>query len=311
MPIDRRGIRASEGKFRIAAFVVVAAAIAAAAPPLPAAVRLVPPAAYASSRQTTGESGEECKDGKEGCPSEIPARLDEWAAKGGPRRDASGRIEGTVTLGEKLKQKRMRFALYPQDAQQAVTEARRASPARGERDDEFRNVVVYLESAPALQAAARGGAAPQPPSGPFSIRQEGLAFVPHVLPILRGSTVEFPNTDPVFHNVFSLARAATFDLGRYPRGDARSVRFETAGIVKVFCHIHSDMSAVVMILDNPFFVVPDSEGRFTLDGLPPGEYKAVAWHERARLARRNVRIEAGRATMVSFDIPLSEDEAGD
>ena len=71
------------------------------------------------------------------------------------------------------------------------------------------------------------------------------------------------------------------------------------------------MSAVVKVLDNPFFVVPDSEGRFRLDGLPPGEYKAAAWHERARLARRSVRIEAGRATTVRFDIPLTEDGAGD
>lgn len=310
MSHDRREVRASSGGFRLAAFAVMAAAIAAAAPPVPAAVRLVPPAAYASSRQSSGEP-EECKDGSQDCPAEIPARLDELAARGNAaRRESVGRLEGTVNLGERLKQKRMRFALYPQDAQQAVAEARKTS-ARGDRDDEFRNVVVYLESAPALAAAARSGAAPQAPSGPLSIRQEGLTFVPHVLPILRGSTVEFPNTDSVFHNVFSLARAATFDLGRYPRGDARSVRFESAGIVKVFCHIHSDMSAVVMILDNPFFVVPDSQGRFRLDGLPPGEYKAVAWHERARLARRSVRIEAGRATTVTFDIPLSEDGAGD
>ncbi|HZN02002.1 MAG TPA: carboxypeptidase regulatory-like domain-containing protein [Candidatus Polarisedimenticolia bacterium] len=311
MPIHRREVRAS-GRVRLAAGAMVAAAIAAAAPPVPAAVRLVPPAAHASSRQGQGDpESAECKDGAPGtpgCPAEMPARLDEWPARGA--RPSAGRLEGTVNLGERLKQKRMRFALYPQDTQQALAGTRRAS-ARGERDDEYRNVVVYLESTPALSAAARAGAAPASPSGPLSIRQEGLAFVPHVLPVLRGTTVEFPNTDPVFHNVFSLARAATFDLGRYPRGDARSVRFDAPGTVKVFCHIHSDMSAVVLVLDNPFFVVPDSEGRFRLEGLPPGEYQAAAWHERARLARRKVRIETGRATTVTFDIPLSEDGAGD
>ena len=310
MSIHGRNVRAWGGD-RVVALAVTVVAIAAAASPLPAAVRLIPPAAHASSRpaETQDPDSAECKPGERGCP-EIPVRLDEWPARSGARKEAMGRLEGTVNLGERLKQKRMRFALYPQDSQQALAEARRPSAGK-EREDEFRNVVVYLESTPALQAALRAGAAPALPAGPASIRQDGLAFVPHVLPVLRGSTVEFPNGDPVFHNVFSLARAASFDLGRYPRGEARSVRFDTAGIVKVFCHIHSDMSAVVMVLDNPFFVVPDSEGRFRLDGLPPGEYKAAAWHERARLSRRSVRIEAGRATTVSFDIPLSEDGAGD
>lgn len=309
MSVDRWEVRASGG-FRIAAGAVAAVAIIAAVRPTPAAVRLVPPAAYASSRQAPDPAQPaECKSGERDCP-EATIALDEWNARTGRRAETSGRLEGTVALGERLKAKRMRFALYPQDAQQAAAEVHRPT-TQGERDDEFRNVVVYLESTPALAAAARSGAASPAPAGALAIRQDGLAFVPHVLPILRGSTVEFPNSDPVFHNVFSLARAASFDLGRYPRGDARSVRFETAGIVKVFCHIHSDMSAVVMVLDNPFFVVPDALGRFHLDGLPPGEYKAAAWHERARLARRNIRIEAGRATTVRFDIPLSEDGAGD
>lgn len=306
MSVDRWEVRASGG-FRIAAGAAAAVAIIAAVRPAPAAVRLVPAAAYASSRQTPGPAQPaECKSGERDCP-EAAIALDEWNARTGRRAETSGRLEGTVTLGERLKAKRMRFALYPQDAQQAAAEVHRHT-AQGERDDEFGNVVVYLESAPALAAAAAAASAP---AGALTIRQDGLAFVPHVLPILRGSTVEFPNSDPVFHNVFSLARAASFDLGRYPRGDARSVRFETAGIVKVFCHIHSDMSAVVIVLDNPFFAVPDALGRFHLDGLPPGEYKAAAWHERARLARRNIRIEAGRATTVRFDIPLSEDGAGD
>lgn len=310
MSIPGRNVRAWGG-LRVAALAVTAVAIVAVASPLPAAVRLIPPAAHASSRPAETQDPEqaECRPGERGCP-EIPARFDESPARAGGRKEPVGRLEGTVNLGERLKQKRMRFALYPQDAQQALAEVHRSPLGKG-REDEFRNVVVYLESTPTLQAALRAGTATAPSAAPLSIYQDGLSFVPHVLPVLRGSTVDFPNSDPVFHNVFSLARAASFDLGRYPRGEARSVRFDTAGIVKVFCHIHSDMSAVVMVLDNPFFVVPDSEGRFRLDGLPPGEYKAVAWHERARLSRRTVRIEAGRATTVTFDIPLSEDGAGD
>jgi plastocyanin len=312
MGIDRRGIRARTGARLACGAALVAAA--AAVVPVPAAVRTVPAAAASnsSSRRPDDAQAAECKGGPETCPGAPPVFADEIQARSSRRDEApTGRVEGFVNLGPRLKAKKMRFALYPQDSQQALAEARRTEPAPGEREDEFRNVVVYVESTAALEPAARAAATGPPRGGTLAIRQDGIAFVPHVLPVLRGSTVDFPNSDPVFHNVFSLARAATFDLGRYPRGDARSVRFETAGIVKVFCHIHSDMSAVVLVLDNPFFVTPDADGRFRLDGLPPGEYKVTAWHERARPSRRNIRIEAGRATQVTFDIPLSEDGPGD
>jgi plastocyanin len=315
MGSDRLEVR-PRGGIRVA-FGAALIAVAAAVVPAPAAVSTVPAQAASQSsssrRPDDAQPATECKGTPEGCPEAIlPVfAAEEIQARSGARRDAgaTGRVEGTVTLGPRLKAKKMRFALYPQDAQQALAETRSSRMPAGERDDEFRNVVVYVESAPSLDAATHA-AATNPPRG-LTIRQDGLAFVPHVLPVLRGTTVDFPNADPVFHNVFSLAHAATFDLGRYPRGDARSVRFDTAGIVKVFCHIHSDMSAVVMVLDNPYFVAPDAEGRFRLEGLPPGEYKVVAWHERARPARRSVRIDPGRATTVTFDIPLSEEGPGD
>jgi plastocyanin len=314
MGSDRSEFRARGGVRVVFGLALVAAA--ASVVPAPAAVSMVPAQAASQSstsrRPDDAQTATECKATAEGCPDKsLPVfAAEEIQARSGARHDAAatGRVEGTVTLGARLKARKMRFALYPQDAAQALAEARVSRAPQGDRDDEFRNVIVYVESAPSLEAAARA-AATNPPRG-LSIRQDGLAFVPHVLPVLRGTTVEFPNTDPVFHNVFSLARAATFDLGRYPRGDARSVRFDTPGIVKVFCHIHSDMSAVVMVLDNPFYVAPDPEGRFRLDGLPPGEYKVVAWHERAHPSRRTVRVEPGRATTVTFDIPLSDGEDG-
>jgi plastocyanin len=309
LEVRARGNRVVFGAALVAALAAVI--------PAPAAVRTMPAqaASQSSSSRKPDEapSAAECKASAEGCPqAALPVfAAEEIQARSGARQNtgATGRVEGTVTLGPRLKARKMRFALYPQDSQQALAEARAAQTPKGGRDDEYRNVVVYVESSPSLETAARA-AATNPPRG-LSIRQDGLAFVPHVLPVLRGTTVDFPNTDPVFHNVFSLARAATFDLGRYPRGDARSVRFDTPGIVKVFCHIHSDMSAVVLVLDNPYFVAPDAEGRFSLDGLPPGEYRVVAWHERARPSRHSVRIEPGRATTVTFDIPLSDEGPGD
>src|SRR4029077_6381444 len=115
-------------------------------------------------------------------------------------------------------------------------------------------------------------------------------FVPHVLAVPKGTTVDFPNGDAIFHNVFSLSKAAEFDLGRYPRGSSKSVRFDRPGMVKVFCHIHSDMSGVIVVLDTPFSAVPDSQVPSSITGVPPGEYTVVGWHERARPLRKTVRI---------------------
>jgi plastocyanin len=215
----------------------------------------------------------------------------------------TGRLEGRVVLGPRLTSRRMRFSAYP-DARQAATSRQTSGSSRGKPADqpagEFGNVVVYLESVPGLEGRGR------PAGGAPVMRQEGEAFSPHVLPVMKGSIVAFPNTDPVFHNVFSLSRAASFDLGRYPRGEAKSVRFDTPGVIKVFCHIHADMSGVVLVLDNPFFATPDAAGEFRIDGIPAGEYRAVAWHERAHPVSLSVRIAPGAATPAEFAIPLEE-----
>src|SRR5207248_1536610 len=115
-----------------------------------------------------------------------------------------------------------------------------------------------------------------------------------------------PNEDDVFHNVFSLSSAATFDLGRYPKGESRSVEFNKTGTVHVFCHIHSDMSAVVLVLANAFFTTPDQSGHFTIENLPSGEYTIVAWHERIKPVTRRVTVIAGQTTPLDFNIPLPE-----
>jgi plastocyanin len=203
----------------------------------------------------------------------------------------SGSLEGHITLGPELAPRRVNFPLYADPLR-----ATQAKPSRN-LADEMSRVVVYLESVP-------GAAAPVVRAEPYRMEQVGLTFEPHVLAIVRGSTVEFPNRDVVFHNVFSLSKAHTFDLGRYPSGSSRSVRFDTPGIVKVFCHIHSDMSAIIVVLDHPYFTTPDREGRYTIPGIPPGDYRVVPWHERARVAARPVRIDPDQATRADFDIPL-------
>ncbi|HMF08843.1 MAG TPA: carboxypeptidase regulatory-like domain-containing protein [Thermoanaerobaculia bacterium] len=223
----------------------------------------------------------------------TPGIADERAEDGPSKASAGGgALRGSVTLGPRLMARKMRFSLYPDLSGVAPPAAQPAA--------EIRNVVIYLSS-PALDALRS-----TEPSRTFRMEQRNESFVPHVLPVMKGSTVEFPNGDPIYHNVFSLSRVASFDLGRYPRGASRSIRFDEPGVVKVFCHIHSDMSGVVLVLDNPFFTAPGPEGSFDFPDLPPGEYTVTAWHERARPVRRQVVIQAGRTSSVDFAIPLED-----
>lgn len=202
-------------------------------------------------------------------------------------RAQTGRIEGTATISRRLITVRQRIRMYDEPG----------STANRPRVDDhpFANVVLYLEE-------VRGGQTL--PKGAAEMQQWGERFMPHVLPVIAGSTVRFPNEDPIYHNVFSLSRARTFDLGRYARGSSKNVVFPSAGLVQVFCHIHADMSGYILVLDNPFFVQPDQNGRFSLDGVPPGEYRLVAWHERARPNVTTVRVTAGSATRVNITIPI-------
>ena len=207
---------------------------------------------------------------------------------------STGRVEGVVSISERLITPRMRVRVYDEPGG--------APPRPPTAEHRFAGVVLYLQPSSGNAALRTAGARPRGPAP--ALRQRDERFSPHVLPILAGTTVEFPNDDEVFHNVFSLSSARTFDLGRYARGSSRSVNFPNAGVVQVFCHIHADMSGIVLVLDSPFFIVPDSTGRFVLDGVPPGSYQLVAWHERIKPVFTPVRIDAGRATPVRIRIPL-------
>jgi plastocyanin len=117
-------------------------------------------------------------------------------------------------------------------------------------------------------------------------------FSPHVLVVPAGSSVGFPNHDPFNHNVFSLSEESPFDLGLYGRGQTRSVRFARSGIVRVYCNVHAQMSAIVVVRDSPYFAQPSSDGSFTLPSVPPGEYSLHLWHERAPEVTRVLTVPA-------------------
>ena len=133
------------------------------------------------------------------------------------------------------------------------------------------------------------------------IDQRDETFVPRVLAVDAGTTVDFPNNDQTFHNVFSLSKTKRFDLGRYGRGKSRPVRFERPGIVRVFCDIHSHMSAFVLVFNHPFHAATDDEGRYRIDNIPAGTYTVTVWHEGAARDTRTVTIP-GVGASVDLDL---------
>ena len=130
--------------------------------------------------------------------------------------------------------------------------------------------------------------------------QRDMVFRPLVLPIVVGTTVDFPNSDPLFHNVFSLSAPKEFDLGRYAKGQKKSVTFDKAGIVSVYCEIHSYMFATILVLQNSFFTVPDDEGNYSLKGVPVGTYQLSFWYGRKKAETKTVTVTANQTTSVNF-----------
>jgi len=133
------------------------------------------------------------------------------------------------------------------------------------------DVVVWLTPAQ--------GASSFPSGQTARLLQKGKKFIPHVVGVTQGTEIEFPNQDLFFHNVFSIHQGKTIDLGLYESGAARKVRFTQTGISYIFCNIHPEMSAVVVVLKTRYFAVTDQDGAFQIGPLPPGTYKLSIWYE--------------------------------
>ncbi len=147
------------------------------------------------------------------------------------------------------------------------------------------DAVISVERIPASveSTLSRATAVPR-------LAQKDQSFVPRVLPVSAGSTVEFPNFDPIFHNVFSVSPYKRFDLGKYPRGQSRRVRFDRPGLVQVYCDIHSNMAAFIIVLPTRAFTQPDATGAFALPALPAGEYVVRVWHPDFPALTRPIRV---------------------
>jgi len=148
--------------------------------------------------------------------------------------------------------------------------------AAGPRPDAS-NVAVWLtplSGPPPASAVPPGGPAPR-------LLQRNKTFAPHVLLVQAGAMVQFPNEDPFFHNVFSLFAGKRFDLGLYEAGSSRSVRFDRPGASFLFCNIHPDMSAVIVVVPTPYYGLSDASGKVTIAAVPDGRYQMQVWHERS------------------------------
>ena len=156
-------------------------------------------------------------------------------------------------------------SVAPSTAGQAVADLRGTARA-GDRP--AADTVVWLDAP---------GAPPRPAAGRVVLDQRNLSFTPHILVVRVGTTVDFPNNDRVFHNVFSFRDGTRFDLGLYPVGALRHVTFDQPGLSRIFCNIHPNMAAYVMSVDSPYFARADESGAFTIAAVPAGRYTYRAW----------------------------------
>lgn len=203
--------------------------------------------------------------------------IDPTSAASQPQAPASGGIRGRLDIRRLAK---------PVERRPDV--AAPGSPAPRDVPD-LRRGLVYLDTAPRSAFDER-----EPGRAVMDQRHE--RFVPHLIAVMVGTLVDFPNSDLTYHNVFSLSRAQRFDLGRYAAGRSKAVRMDRPGVVRVFCDIHSHMNAFIVVFNHPFFDVTDVEGRFELPSVPAGTYTLVGWYGgEARTTRAVVVPPAGWA----------------
>jgi hypothetical protein len=161
---------------------------------------------------------------------------------------------------------------------------------------DYSGVVVWLEP-------LSGPVDPPPPLRPAQMLQKDKTFKPHVLAIPAGGRVSFPNLDPIFHNAFSNFDGVIFDVGLYRPGQSRTVTFKRPGIVRVFCNIHPQMSAVIAVMDTPYFAVSDKSGFFKIENVPPGDYQLHVFHERSSAETLDALAHKITVEVASLELP--------
>jgi len=198
----------------------------------------------------------------------------------------AGEVQGHAAITKRLTKKALSPVVY--NLRGAAPTAPSSAPAAA--TNEFDEVVVILEGG--------GNHSPAPPEN-ITIDQKNVHFDPDLVIVPVGSTVQFPNSDPIFHNIFSLSKTQPFDLGFYPRGQSRTVKFTRSGVVQVYCHIHANMYAAIVVTSSPWYAKPAQDGSFDWKNVPQGHYKLTAWHKVAGYFKTDVDVpESGRVDAI-------------
>ena len=204
----------------------------------------------------------------------------------------AGDLTGHITITKALTRKRVSMPAY--DSARFTADSK--LPPRVV--DENARVVIWLE----------GDDLPAAEPVTATLAQHYQRFDPEIVVVPVGSTVNFPNQDPVFHNVFSLSHARSFDLGYYPQGRSRAVEFKQAGVVQVYCHLHSNMYGAIVVVPSRMYARPGQDGQFTIAKVPAGNYQLVAWHASAGFFRKKVHVPESGVMAEDFVIPVRGDQ---
>ena len=215
-------------------------------------------------------------------------------------------ITGTILIKKKLTKRSVTAPVSVYQRGPVVTLGKDAAedPLAFERS----RVIVYLEG-PGPAETSPADSSPAKPAT-LTMQQVDRRFSPDLLVVPMGTTVSFPNMDPIFHNLFSLSKAKTFDLGSYDKGQSRNVTFSKPGLVYVYCHLHPNMEATIMVTPNRWYARVDPSGQFRIPDVPPGRYTVVAWHKAAGFFRKSIVIEPGHNSVADFFIPIDDSPAG-
>lgn len=202
---------------------------------------------------------------------------------------SAGDIEGRVVFTRALTKKRVVVDVYAPRGGAAAT------AAAPEDLDEWGRTVLYIDAALPLTNS--------PPTG--RITQRNRRFERELLVVPAGSSVSFPNADPIFHNVFSLSKAKSFDLGYYPQPQSRTIRFEKPGPVQLFCHLHTNMNAAILVVPNSHFAQPNASGDFRIANVPGGRYLLRLWHKSAGFMQQEIEVPATGSVSAHFNLPMA------
>jgi plastocyanin len=213
-------------------------------------------------------------------------------------------IRGTITVKQKLTRPGITAPVSLYERGPAVELGH--DPGYDPLAEERARVVIWLESAGTGRTAAQS-----PRALPGNMRQVNRRFDPDIVVISAGGSVTFPNMDPIFHNVFSLSKPKSFDLGNYPKGDTRTVTFPKPGIVFVNCRLHPNMAGVVVVTPNQWYAKADRDGQYAIGDVPAGAYTVVAWHKKTGYIRREISVAEGRDAIVDFLVPIGAFAAAD